>query len=217
MWCPTCRRTAWQLHYEPLSLHHVVYCIYSPLPALFAAAPAPLPLGASFGSLRAAYLPYWYARMLCLSAALTALLHCSLLAPAPPTWPAAALTLLGCLALLQLCLPRRVVAERVEASAQAGLACSQLHEDGAITPRPALPPSAIAAILLNEGFQHCQVRYYLAATVRRRRGSRAGPEEANGVTDTLFLPLLATQPRLPILTAMLAGLSRVLCPALNLK
>ena len=204
---------AWLLHTEtsaqpPRSTALYTCYVYRPAPRLLpcassaAAAAASTPPGAPFAAgLARAWLPHWRLRLLLATAAAALPLHYLLAAaaaaaPLPLALPRALLPLLALAAALALahgCLPRRVIAERLQACAAVGLACSLLHEDGSERQRAPLPRAAIASIVLCEGFQACSVRYYLAAVARGR--------------GELFLPLLVAQPRLPVLTALLAALS----------
>jgi hypothetical protein len=193
----------WLLHTEEAATAPTYTCyVYRPAPPLLPClhSPAhPLPrAGAPLAaSLARAWLPHWRLRLLLCTAAAALPLHCLLAAAAPlralPPPLLLALAAALALALARACLPRRVIAERLQAHAAAGLACSQLHEDGSERQRAPLPRRAIASVVLNEGFQACSVRYYLAAVVRGQ--------------GELFLPLLVAQPRLPVLTAVLAALS----------
>lgn len=195
----------WLLHEEAATAPTTYTCyVYRParplLPCLHPPAEPPPSAGTPLAArLARAWLPHWRLRLLLCAAAAALPLHCLLAAAAaapsralpPPLLLALAAAL--ALALARACLPPRVIAERLQAHAAAGLACSLLHEDGSERQRAPLPRRAIASVVLNEGFQACSVRYYLAAVVRGQ--------------GELFLPLLVAQPRLPVLVTVFAALS----------
>lgn len=212
--CLSCRAAQWLLH-EPARAEASYVCLVYRLPPALALLGGGLPLAPSGGGpafqrqLQRAWLPHWRLRLLLhalvLALALRWLLPASLL---PLRAPGAALLLPLAAAplLLHALLPRRVVAERVEAlGGGAGLACSLLREDGSEEPRAPLPQAAIASVVLNEGLHACGARYYLAAVVREGCCAGKGGAAAGG----LFLPLRVATPRLPVLVDMLAALGRV--------
>lgn len=166
-----------------------------------------LPVGAAepFAALRAAWAPWFYLRLALLSifcAPLAYLLWVAALGGGA-VGAGAAGAAAPCLATsglaLWVLLPRRVVAERVEALPGLGLACSALWEDGAQASRALVPQRAIACVVLNEGISACSVHHYLAVLVR----------QGEAVQDKLFLPLLTARPKLAGLLELFQGLARM--------
>ena len=148
-------------------------------------------------TLRSAWLPFWYARLALVCALLIVALRAALpRAPAPAALAAA-------LCAAWLLLPRRVVAERVQALPGGGLLCTALREDGMAVARAPLPPAALAGVALREGLRRCGVEWYLCAVVRG-----GGREEAGGAPQ-LFLPLQHARPRLVGLVRLLRALRAV--------
>jgi len=198
-----CRRDDWDIETlspPPYSIHGVDFLVFLRCAAVCCArAPARPPAGSTWGaavaSLREAWLPCWYSRMLLSAALLYVPLRGVLAAPAAFAVALCATWLL---------LPRRVVAERVLALPGGGLQCAAVREDGTVVLRPHLPAAALSSVALREGLRRCGVEWYLCAVVRGGSGGGGG-----AARPALFLPLLHARPRLPGLVHLLRGLRTV--------
>lgn len=117
----------------------------------------------------------------------------------PPVWAVAAALRLAALAAALTVLPRPVVHETVLAARGLGVQVKAVRQGGGTPYVRFVHAGDLRALVVNEGIQACDVRYYLALVV-------AG-------ADTLTLLFENSRPRLPAIASAYRSLLPVLFPA----